>query len=47
MDKDIFIINLNEINDFSPIYDEKNINNNIQEKINKQNQIHINKNNIS
>ena len=24
MDKDIFIINLNEINDFSPIYDEKN-----------------------
>ena len=38
-------INLNE---FSPIYDEKCKDDNIQEKINKQNQLlHINKNNIS
>ena len=44
---EFYDVNLNDINDFSPISDEKNINDNIQEKINKQNQLHINKNNIS
>ena len=48
LDNEVYDINLNEINDFSPIYDEKKINDNIQDKINKQNQqLHIHKNNIS
>ena len=41
------IYDIIDLNDFSPIYDEKYKNDNIQEKINKQNQLHINKNNIS
>ena len=46
MDKDIFIINLNEINDFSPIYDEKNMNkNNISLIGNKNIKIKENKSN--
>ena len=47
LENNVYDIN---INDFSPIYDEKNKNkdDNIQEKINKQNQLlHINKNNVS
>jgi len=48
LENEIYDINLNEINDFSPIYDEKKINDNIEEKISKQNQqLHIHKNNIS
>ena len=47
IENDVYDINIIDINDFSPIYDEKCKNDNIQEKINKQNQLHMNKNNIS
>ena len=47
IDNEAYDINVIDLNDFSPIYDEKRNNDNIQEKINRQNQLHINKNNIS
>ena len=47
INNEIYDINIIDINDFSPINDENCKDDNIQEKINKQNQLHINKNDIS
>jgi serine/threonine protein kinase len=47
IDNEVYDINIIDINDFSPINDENSKDDNIQEKINKQNQLYINKNNIS